>query len=340
MPSATMPERTGYIFNGYFFRTSGVGTQYYSSTGQSMRTWNVAADSRLYAYWTAKECPLKFNANGGTGTMPSGKRATYDQPMPAYDQIAPTMTGYRFNGYYDTSSTSGGKQYYTNGLASANTWDKDTTSETTLYARWLVNQYTATFVHNDGTGNTTQRTQDYGTELTAPTLTRPGYTLASWNPAVDSTMQAENKTYTAQWTANTYTVTFDKQDGTGGTDSTTVTYGQAMPTITLPTRTGYIFGGYYDGTNGTGTQYYTASGTSARTCDLTEATPLYAAWSVVAAYDLRIARMPAYAGTATGSGTHCAGDTFTITATATDPRYVFNVWSVDDPSLVADKYSA
>lgn len=67
---------------------------------------------------------------------------------------------------------------------------------------------------------------------------------------------------------------------------------------------------------------------------------LYAVWSAPAAYDLRIARMPAYAGTATGSGTHCAGDTFTITATATDSRYMFNVWSSDDASLVADMYSA
>lgn len=61
--------------------------------------------------------------------------------------------------------------------------------------------------------------------------------------------------------------------------SVTATNGSAMPTITPPIKTGYTFGGYYTGTNGTGTQYYTATGASARTCDLTGATTLYAKWT-------------------------------------------------------------
>lgn len=43
-----------------------------------------------------------------------------------------------------------------------------------------------------------------------------------------------------------YTVTFDKQGGTGGTDSVKVRYGDPMPPITIPVRTGYKFLGYYD----------------------------------------------------------------------------------------------
>lgn len=90
---------------------------------------------------------------------------------------------------------------------------------------------------------------------------------------------ADNTTLYAKWSAGAYTVTLDKQSGEGGTNSTSVTYGQAMPTITVPTRTGYIFGGYYSETNGAGTQYYTSSGTSAHTCDLTQNTTLYAKWT-------------------------------------------------------------
>lgn len=52
-----------------------------------------------------------------------------------------------------------------------------------------------------------------------------------------------------------------------------------MPAIVKPTKTGYIFGGYYTGTNGTGTQYYTADGASARTWDSTTITTLYAKWT-------------------------------------------------------------
>ncbi|MDR3339363.1 MAG: InlB B-repeat-containing protein [Candidatus Symbiothrix sp.] len=74
-------------------------------------------------------------------------------------------------------------------------------------------------------------------------------------------------------------VTFDKQNGTGGTSSVTATYGSAMPSATAPERTGYTFGGYYTSTNGSGTQYYTSSMGSARNWDKTSATTLYAKWT-------------------------------------------------------------
>ncbi len=80
------------------------------------------------------------------------------------------------------------------------------------------------------------------------------------------------------------TVTFDAIGGTGGTTSVAATYGSAMPSITVPTRTGYTFGGYWTGTNGSGTQYYNASGASAQDWDLTSATTLYAHWTLSSAY--------------------------------------------------------
>ena len=89
-------------------------------------------------------------------------------------------------------------------------------------------------------------------------------------------------TLTAQWTAKQSTITFDKEGGSSGSDGATGTYGSAMPSITAPTRTGYDFGGYWDGDNGTGNQYYNANGTSAATWnkDTESATKLYAKWTV------------------------------------------------------------
>ncbi len=52
-----------------------------------------------------------------------------------------------------------------------------------------------------------------------------------------------------------------------------------MPNITTPTRTGYVFGGYYDGQNGSGTQYYNANGTSANIWNKTCSATLYAKWT-------------------------------------------------------------
>ncbi len=80
---------------------------------------------------------------------------------------------------------------------------------------------------------------------------------------------------------NTCTVTLDSQSGDGGTSSVTATYDAAMPSATMPTRTGYAFGGYYTGTNGSGTQYYTATGASANIWDRTSATTLYAKWTAM-----------------------------------------------------------
>ena len=69
----------------------------------------------------------------------------------------------------------------------------------------------------------------------------------------------------AHWELAPCTVTLNPNNGTGGTGSVTAYNGSAMPTsgVTMPTRTGYTFAGYYDNTTG-GTQYYTAAGASAR----------------------------------------------------------------------------
>ena len=109
--------------------------------------------------------------------------------------------------------------------------------------------------------------------------TRTGYTFKGYNTKSDGTgttqiantgsISASNTsissatTWYAKWQANTYTVTLNLQGGTGGTTNVTATYDSAMPSITLPTRAGYTFAGYYDNTSG-GTQYYTAAGASVR----------------------------------------------------------------------------
>ncbi len=134
-------------------------------------------------------------------------------------------------------------------------------------------------------GNSTTVTYDTAFEVKSPT--RDGYTFAGWkvtsgltastakwgttsNPSTaitaDSTVCVNSSTptasvyfknlnptanakviLTAQWKANNYTVTFNKNGGSGGSDTISATYGSAMPTITAPTKSGYLFGGYLDG---------------------------------------------------------------------------------------------
>ncbi|MBR4604505.1 MAG: leucine-rich repeat protein, partial [Kiritimatiellae bacterium] len=111
----------------------------------------------------------------------------------------------------------------------------------TYKAQWTANKYTVTFNAAGGTGGWT-KSLDYGSAITAPTVTRAGYTFKGWTPAVAATVPLNGATYTAQWTANKYTVTFDANGGTGGWTKS-LDYGTAIvaPAVTRP---GYTFKGW------------------------------------------------------------------------------------------------
>ena len=78
--------------------------------------------------------------------------------------------------------------------------------------------------------------------------------------------------------SKSYTVTLNKQGGSGGTSSVTAKYGSSMPYATAPSKSGYTFGGYYSSTNGSGTKYYDSSMRSVRSWDKSSNTTLYAYW--------------------------------------------------------------
>jgi uncharacterized repeat protein (TIGR02543 family) len=74
------------------------------------------------------------------------------------------------------------------------------------------------------------------------------------------------------------TVTFDRQGGTGGTDSVLAICGIALPAVAVPSRPGYTFGGYFSEPDGEGTAYYAADGSSDRDWDIPDDTTLHAKW--------------------------------------------------------------
>ena len=127
------------------------------------------------------------------------------------------------------------------------------------------------------------------TTLTVGTVAT-GYQFDGWyTAATGGTQLSTDETYTyyptaattvyARFSAKKYTVTLNANGGTGGTASVTATYGQAMPSATMPTREGYTFKGYFDATSD-GTKYYDEYGTSAKNWDKTSATTLYAQWTI------------------------------------------------------------
>ena len=128
----------------------------------------------------------------------------------------------------------------------------------------------------------------------------------------------------ARWKANTYTVTLDRQSGTGGSASATATYGSAMPSATMPTRTGYTFNGYFDATSG-GTKYYNANGSSAKNWDKTSNTTLYAQWNL-ANYTITYNLNGGNVSTANPASYNVTTNTFTLN-NPTRAGYTFAGWT-------------
>ncbi len=162
------------------------------------------------------------------------------------------------------------------------------------------NLYTVTYDGNgdDGTGAVPKEQAKFsGGTLTiegnSGNLARPGYTFAGWNTSADGkgTDYAAGAGYTtdadltlyAKWEPNKYTVTFDANTGTGGSGNVTATYDGQPPAISssLPTKDGYTFAGYNTKQDGTGIDYYDASGASVGTWQEPRDTILYAQWDSV-----------------------------------------------------------
>lgn len=93
-------------------------------------------------------------------------------------------------------------------------WNKDFNSvtENLVVKAQYIHQYTVTFLDYDGRELSVQMV-DSGTNATAPNLPqRNGYTFKEWDTSFENVVS--NLTVTAQYTINTYSVTFKMPDGT------------------------------------------------------------------------------------------------------------------------------
>ncbi len=233
-----------------------------------------------------------FDPNGGSCNTSSKNVKLGDN----YGSLpTPTRTGYNFSGWFlGSSAVSSSTQYKTVG-------------NTTLSAHWSAKTYTITSgtnltgssisVPSSGTFESTISISSSGS-ATGYNYSLTNIKIYSGN-STSGTLLATINTTSSNWTmsetyyssiyvyatwtrsAKTYTLTLDRQSGTGGSATATATYNATVPNISVPTRNGYTFGGYYTGTNGSGTQYYNASGTGLRTWTTDGGATLYAKWTAV-----------------------------------------------------------
>lgn len=277
------PSVTGWTFGGWYENQQCTGTQFSFSTA-------INSNKTLYAKWTVQTYNINYYDQGGSafsGTHASGYPTTHTYGTATTLKTA-SKTGYTFGGWF-TSSSCTGTAVTTLG---ANSY----TSNISLYAKWTAKTYTITYYDQGGltfsgthaTGYPTSHT--YGTSTTLKTASKTGYTFGGWfttsacsGSAITSlgaTSYTSNISLYAKWTAKSFTVTLQYGSSPSSSDSTVnVTYGQAIPTVSKPTKTGYTFKGYYDAVSD-GNLYIKSDGTSNKNWDKDVNSPvLYARWS-------------------------------------------------------------
>ena len=255
-----------------------------STNGNSAGTWSAYTrkgkfrmnDNYKDKNWYVRFYPhyvVTYNANGGDGTM-AEQTVPADNASIKISTNTFTRTGYTFNGW--KTQTNGGSSY-TAGTSYT------ITSDLTLYAQWKANTYTITLNGNNGSGHTASVTATYNSATLSPSTitnpTRAGYTFGGWYSAsggagsmvigIDGELQANvsgytgangiwiataDKTLYAKWTPNTYRITLSAPNSSISLQDVQATYNSSSitGTITNPTKTDYIFSGWYSAENGTG----------------------------------------------------------------------------------------
>lgn len=254
------------------------------------RTTSDIAYKVIIGGTTQKESSYDINGKSGTNTVASGT-VTITKGTSA-KSVAFSITAYwelTWSGVYCASKVA----------SSSITVAKKTS-------------YTVTYNANGGSGAPSSQTKWYGTALTLSSAkpTRTGYAFQGWaTSSSGSVAYAAGASYTANaavtlyavWKANTYTVSYNANGGSGAPSSQTKTYGTALTlSSTKPTRTNYTFLGW--GTSKSSTTVSYAAGAS---YTKNSAITLYAIWQL--AYTKpRITKLSAArcnsGGTATESG--------------------------------------
>ena len=255
------PTRTGYTFNGWYTAASG-GTKVSSTT--TIGAGNVT----IYAQWTPNTYTynIKYVSSSGKSLGTSTVVGTYGSSK---EVTPPAKTGY-------TSP-------------SAQTVKFDSTSAKTITFTYTPVTYSITY--NLAGGSVSGNPTSYNIESSAITLknpTRTGYTFTGWTGSNGTTASTSvsipsgstgNKSYTANWKINTYTLTYNANGGSVTPTSKTLTYGSQYGTLPTPTRTGYTFNGWYTAASG-GTKVSSTTTIGASN------TTIYAHWTKKLTYEL------------------------------------------------------
>ncbi|MBO0411514.1 InlB B-repeat-containing protein [Enterococcus hulanensis] len=339
LSKVTKPTRTGYTFNHWYRQGDAGKTNVGASVVMPVGGMTLVAD------WSANSYEVSFDKNDGTGTM-ADQSFKYDT---AQNLTANTFTreGYSFQGW--AMSKDGAKKYDDKESVKNLTATKD--GAVTLFAVWAATEQTITFDVNGGLESSKPAPIKGDTDSTIDLKdvkkpTRTGYTFNHWYKQGDAgkadvgnsvKMPAKGMTLVAEWTANSYTVTFDKNEGTGTMAAQNFKYDTAQNlTANKFTRDGYSFQGW--STTKTGSVEHT-DGKSVKnlTADADGSVTLYAIWKA----DNQVIQFDVNGGDITSKPANISGDTDSTVdlkdvKAPTRTGYTFKHWYKSDDAGKAD----
>lgn len=235
-----VPERTGYIFNGWYGKSDGTAL---TGADGILNKSAFVADAEAVGEWTAIKIKVTFE-----GAPVEASELTYDAP---YTLTAPVKTGYDFGGW----QTGGKTVTNENGKSLENS---KFLSDVVFTALWIPVEKHVTLDADGGTvdGGSNGFDVKYDAKFTLPVAVKTGYNFGGWSATNGKTYNSateyvsdftENVTLTAVWTAKVIEVTFDAGSGAQISSTTqNVTYGQSA-TLPIPTRSGFRFDGWLNG---------------------------------------------------------------------------------------------
>ena len=208
-----VPTKAGYTFEGWLAENGEIATVIPAHSEGAVK---------FVAQWKEITYTVKYELNGGVNAESNPTEYESDSDVALAN---PTKEGHTFAGWYvnDELVTK----------LPTNAYD-----HLVVVAKWTVNQYTVKF---DVNGVVTTLTQDFGTEIVAPTeLVKEGHTFAGWDKEVPATMPVVEGelVITAKWTVNTYVVTFVVD---GVETEVEVEFGAKVEAIADPEKANYDF---------------------------------------------------------------------------------------------------
>jgi len=188
-------------------------------------------------------------------------------------------------------------------------------------------KYRASFSLNGGSPSYSSQVHTPGSTVSSPgSPSKTGYHFTGWSPALPTSMPSVNTTYTAQWGANTYHITFNGNGNTGG--STATEYFTYKQTKALTSngfyKTGYRFLGWATSSGG-GVSYGNRANYTMGAGNVT----LYAKWGInryTLSTSKKLSGSTTGIGTITGAGTYNYKTNVTVTESPST-GYHFTGWS-------------